>query len=128
LRLGSARLAPEGRPLVLEGKLRDLPPGHYAVELAIPDLASRLTENGQPLRTTFTIVPPRSEEMLRLEANLPLLEDLAVASAGRVFRPEEVPQLHELLTARQRPEVERVPAEAISLVGDCARPSSGFYL
>lgn len=102
---------PEGRPRVLEGKLRDLPPGHYAVELAIPDLASRLTENGQPLRTTFTIVPPRSEEMLRLEANLPLLEDLAVASAGRVFRPEEVPQLHELLTARQRPEVERVPTK-----------------
>src|SRR5262249_9273082 len=37
---------PEARPRELEAKLRDLPPGQYAVELAIPDLADQL--NGPP--------------------------------------------------------------------------------
>ena len=41
------------QPRVLEGQLRDLPPGRYAVELAIPDLADKLKDkDGKPLRAT----------------------------------------------------------------------------
>ncbi|MGL4552885.1 MAG: hypothetical protein ACRC33_17045, partial [Gemmataceae bacterium] len=102
---------PEGRPRVLEGKLRDLPPGRYAVELAIPSLADKLTEAGKPLRAAFTVTPPPSEETLRLEANVPLLEDIAVSSGGRVFTPADAEGLRDLLAAKSRPEVERVPTK-----------------
>jgi hypothetical protein len=103
---------PTARPRVLEAGLRDLPPGEYAVELAIPELGEKTTDaEGKPLRTTFRIAPPESKEMLRLETNVDLLMDLAHSSNGRLFAPHEVGELRELLTNRNRAEIERIPTK-----------------
>jgi hypothetical protein len=102
-----------GQPRVLDGKLRDLPPGRYAVELALPEMADKLlvpAKEGQeekPLRATFTVLPPESRERIDLEMNLPLLEGLAKASGGRVFLPWEVNELEQLLVSQGLPHVER---------------------
>jgi hypothetical protein len=106
----SVALVPLGRreaqPRVLEGKLRDLPAGHYAVELVIPDLGDKLNApaaDGQPakkLRATFSVTPPDGEEMVELATNYPLLEELAAKSGGQVFAPENTAGLAEALTKR----------------------------
>lgn len=104
---------PAARPRALEGQVRDLPPGRYAVELAIPDLADRLLtpakegEPARPLRTTFTVSPPESRELIELETNQALLDDLAVRSGGRVFTPADVAELRDLLANRSLVEVDR---------------------
>ena len=100
------------QPRVLEGKLRDLPAGRYAVELAIPDLADRLMgppEKGKeqkPLRALFTILPPESKELIDLQTNRTLLDDLALQSGGRVFTPEDASELRHLLARQSVPHVE----------------------
>jgi hypothetical protein len=94
-----------GQPRVLTGTLRDLPPGQYGVELVIPDLADKLLtpeepkseRAGKPLRASFTLLPPDSREAVDLETKWPLLEDLASASGGRVFTPEDAGELANLL-------------------------------
>src|SRR5207247_870760 len=78
---------------VLEGKLRDLPAGRYAVELVIPDLGDKLNApggDGPPakLRATFSVTPPDGEELVELATNYPLLEELAAKSGGQVFPAE----------------------------------------
>jgi hypothetical protein len=94
----------EAQARVLEGRVRDLPPGPYAVELAIPELADKLRDladlDGQPTkqRATFTVAPPDSEELVELGTNWPLLEELAAKSGGQVFTPENAGQLVDLLT------------------------------
>jgi hypothetical protein len=103
----NAGLAPlsrrENRPKELETKLRDLPPGRYEVELAIPDLADQLQAppgaDGRPgrLRAAFTVSPPDSLEMIELGTNRPLLDDLAQRSGGQVFEPEDAGELVERL-------------------------------
>jgi hypothetical protein len=91
------------QPRVLEGQLRDLPAGKYAVELAIPDLADKLKtpaepgREAKPLRAPFTVLPPDSQETVELGRNDVLLEDLAVQSGGQVFTAEDVGQLAERL-------------------------------
>src|SRR5262249_49982390 len=86
------------QPRVLEGQLRDLPPGRDAVELAMPDLADKLKhKEGKPLRAPFTILPPESKETADLERNDALLEDLAVRSGGKVYSPLDVNELAEQL-------------------------------
>jgi hypothetical protein len=102
---------PPARPRVLEASLRDLPPGQYAIELAIPELGDKTQQDGKPLRMTFRVAPPESKEMLRLETNTELLADLAGSSGGRVFRVHEVGELRDLLTARNRVTVERQPTK-----------------
>jgi hypothetical protein len=100
------------QPRVLEGKVRDLPGGRYAIELAIPDLADRLmapAEHGKnpvPLRAVFTMLPPESKEMIDLETNWPLLDDLAVQSGGKVFTPLTAGELRNLLVKQSVPNVE----------------------
>jgi hypothetical protein len=107
-----AALAPLARrpaqPRVLDAKkLRDLPAGRYAVELAIPDLADRLKDKaGKPLRSLFTVLPPESTEAVELETNRPLLDDLAVRSGGKVFTPEDASELAKLLNRQSVPQVE----------------------
>jgi hypothetical protein len=106
----SVALVPLGRreaqPRVLEGKLRDLPAGHYAVELVIPDLGDKLNaaaEEGQPakkLRAAFSVTPPDGEEMVELATNYPLLEELAAKSGGQVFAAENTAGLVEALSKR----------------------------
>jgi hypothetical protein len=97
------------QPRVLEGKLRELPAGRYAVELAIPDLADRLMsvpekgKEAKPLRALFTVLPPESKETIDLEMNRELLDDLAVQSGGKVFTPEDAVELVKLLSRQSVP-------------------------
>jgi hypothetical protein len=107
----SVALVPLGRreaePRVLEGKLRDLPAGNYAVELVIPDLGDKVNApagpDGEParkLRATFTVTPPDGGEMVELATNYPLMEEIAAKSGGQVFAAEDTAGLVEALTKR----------------------------
>jgi hypothetical protein len=96
----------EARPRELDAKLRDLPPGRYTVELAIPALADQLMAppgpDGQrgPLRAPFTVSPRPSTEMVDVATNLPLLEEIAAKSGGMVFTADNAAELAELLNQR----------------------------
>ncbi|MGH7172348.1 MAG: hypothetical protein ACRELG_18890, partial [Gemmataceae bacterium] len=109
----------EAQPRVLEGRLRDLPPGEYAIELVMPDYADKLTAKagppgkpdasvpGKPMRAHFTIRPPDSKEMIDLETRWPLLEEIAAKSGGKVFTPENAGELVDLLVKQSVPYTER---------------------
>jgi hypothetical protein len=85
----------------MEAKLRDLPAGQYAVELAIPNMAlDLLGPDGAPLRATFAISPRPSTEMNDLAMNVPLLEEIASKSGGQVFTAETAGELVELITRK----------------------------
>jgi hypothetical protein len=94
------------QPRVLEGRLRDLPAGQYAIELVIPDLEEKLRGPTRPdgksgkLRAPFTVVPADEDEMIELATNWPLLEELAAKSGGQVFTPENAAELVKLLTSQ----------------------------
>jgi hypothetical protein len=89
---------------LLEGKVRDLPAGRYAVELVIPDLGDKLNapaEGDQPvkkMRSTFSVTPPDSEEMVELATNYDLMNNLAAKSGGQMFAAEDTAGLVEALT------------------------------
>jgi hypothetical protein len=97
----------EAQPRVLEGRIRDLFPGQYAMELAIPELTDKLQgplgPDGKPvkLRAAFTVLPREGEEMVELATNFPLLEELAAKSGGKVFTPENTTELVDLLARRE---------------------------
>jgi len=97
---------PENRTRDLVGKLRDLLPGKYALELSIPEWTGDLQGppgidgRALPLRSTFEVLPPEQEELVEISANVPLLEDFANASSGKVYWPHETQELIERL-ARQ---------------------------
>lgn len=99
----------DAQPRVLEGRLRDLPPGSYAVELAIPELADRIRDaigsEGKPdrFRATFTVAMPESTEMVELAVNLPLLTELATKSGGQVIPVEEAARIVEYLDQQSVP-------------------------
>jgi hypothetical protein len=102
-----ATLTPrEAQPRVLEAKVANLPPGQYAVELAIPDLEGKLQGapgpdgKPRPLRAVFTIDPTGNAEMNELATNWPLLEELASKSGGQFFTPDQVSELAKRLTSR----------------------------
>ncbi len=96
----------EGRPRDLEARISGLLPGKYAVELDIPELASELV--GPPgsdgraakLRAAFEVVPPDSEELIDLSANITLLDELAKVSGGTVVTPATASTLVERLAER----------------------------
>jgi hypothetical protein len=97
----------EAQPRVLEGKVRDLPPGGYAVELVLPDFADKTVTPAGPLRAGFTLLPPESRELVHLQTNWPLLEELAGRSGGnRVFTPEDAMDLADLLAQQSVPVTE----------------------
>jgi hypothetical protein len=97
---------PDGRPRDLAGKVRDLTPGRYAVELEVPEWADQLQGPPGPdgragrLRCTFEVAPPDNEELVDLAANLPLLDELAQASGGKVYTLENARELIDALAAR----------------------------
>lgn len=97
---------PDGRPRDVAGKLRDLTPGRYAVELEIADwkgqLEGPLGPDGQPtkLRSTFEVLPPDNEEVVELSADMPLLEELATGNGRKVYRPDQVKELIDQLKAK----------------------------
>jgi|SRR5579875_77289 len=99
------------QPRVLEGKIRGLPPGEYAIELVVPEYADKLlTKEGpsdKPMRAPFTIRPPESKEMIDLETCWPLLEAIAAQSGGQVFTPENARELVDLLIQQSVPYSER---------------------
>ena len=106
----------EAQPRVLEGRLRDLPPAEYAIELVMPDYSDKLTakagppgkpDAGKPMRAAFTIRPPDSKEMIDLETRWPLLEEIAAKSGGKVFTPENAGELVDLLVQQSVPFSER---------------------
>jgi hypothetical protein len=102
----------EAQPHVLEGKVRDLLPGRYEIELAIPELADKLAAppgpDGKPgkLRASFTVTAPEGEEMVELATNWPLLDELAAKSGGKVFTAENASELADLLTRQSAVHVE----------------------
>lgn len=88
----------QARSRELEAKLRDLPPGRYAVELAIPGMDEQLRgPDGGPLRGTFAVSPRPTTELVELALNLPLLEEIASKTGGRVFTAENAAELADLL-------------------------------
>ncbi len=97
---------PDGRPRDVTGKLRDLAPGRYAIELEIPDWEAQLQgpvgSDGQPskLRSTFEVLPPDNEEVVELSADLPLLEEIAASSGGKVYQPDQMKELLSQLQAK----------------------------
>jgi hypothetical protein len=97
---------PDGRPRDVTGKLRDLAPGRYAIELEIPDWEAQLQgpvgADGQPgkLRSTFEVLPPDNEEVVELSADLPLLEEIAASSGGKVYQPDQIKELLSQLQAK----------------------------
>jgi len=108
-------LAGPARQRILEGRVRDLPAGAYAVELVVPDpvLSGRLlgpAANADPkfrLRAPFTVTPQNSDETVQLETNWTLLEELAQKSGGRVFTAEDASELIDWLTRQSVTRVER---------------------
>jgi hypothetical protein len=108
---GAVALVPltrrQAQPRVLEGRIRDLPAGQYAIELAIPELADKLQgppgPDGKPakLRATFAVLPPEGLEMVELATNFPLLDELAAKSGGKVFTPENAMELVDLLSRQE---------------------------
>jgi von Willebrand factor type A domain len=96
---------PDAQPGALEGKVRDLAPGDYFIELAIPELADKLIgpagTDGQPtkLKAQFTVTPRDNAEMIDLGTNWPLLEEIAAKSDGKVYTPENVAELGNVLVA-----------------------------
>ncbi|MBY0523248.1 MAG: hypothetical protein K2R98_07610 [Gemmataceae bacterium] len=96
----------QAQPRLLEGRVRDLPPGKYNIELAIPELADKLMgaagSDGQPMKfkAPFTITPRDNSEMIDLATNWPLLEEIASKSGGKVFTPETAHELGELLNSQ----------------------------
>ncbi|MGL4419446.1 MAG: hypothetical protein ACRCZF_02160, partial [Gemmataceae bacterium] len=90
---------PEGRSRDLMGKIKDLTPGKYAVELEVPEWANELVGPPGPdgrattLRCPFEILPPDAEELVDLAANTPLLEELATLSGGKLHTPETLGEL-----------------------------------
>jgi hypothetical protein len=105
---------PEDRPRELQARLRDLPPGQYAAELVIPDLADQLHgpsgPDGRPapLRAPFAVSPRDSTELTDLALNLPLLDELAAKSGGQVYTPETAADLGKLLARREATRTDRV--------------------
>jgi hypothetical protein len=104
----------EAEARVLEGKLRDLAAGNYAVELVVPDLGDKVNappgtdgESGKKMRATFSVTPPDGEEMVELATNYPLLEELSAKSGGQVFAAEDTAGLVEALTKRMVTREER---------------------
>jgi hypothetical protein len=96
----------EGRPREFQAKVRDLPPGRYAAELVIPELGEQLlTPPGadgkrSPLRAPFSISERPSTEMIDVATNLPLLEEIAAKSGGKVFTAENATELADLLAQK----------------------------
>jgi hypothetical protein len=114
----------EAQPRVLEGQVRDLPPGQYRVELEIPTLSDKLKTPPEPedetedkqRRDTFAVLPPDGGEMVDLGTNWTLLEDLATRSKGEVIAPDQIDHLADRLVSqvitRERREDEKLWQDA----------------
>ncbi len=84
------------------GKIKQLPPGQYRLELDIPELRAKLAELPAADKTVhgFTVLPPEDGELIDVATNWDLLQALAEQTQGRLFTAEDAEQLPDLL-ARQ---------------------------
>ncbi len=96
--------AQEAQPRLLEGRIRDLPPGRYFIELAIPDLADKLAGLSiaelKDKVPSFSVTPQTSAETLELSTNWLLLQELAQRSGGQVYTAENAKELGDKLASQ----------------------------
>jgi hypothetical protein len=98
------RLTPApARPRVLQGQVRDLPPGRYGIELDIPRLGDKLKadpgDKGPGRQgADFRVLAAESGELADVAANWTLLEALAAAGGGELFTPETAGRLPDRLS------------------------------
>jgi hypothetical protein len=81
----------KGQPRTLEGKLRDVPPGSYKIELDFGDLAGKLGPDFEAKAVNdhaaeFVVTSPPNDEMSDVTANPDLLQILADKSAAKDSR------------------------------------------
>jgi len=97
-----ARLQPNPEiPGQLEGTQANLPPGDYAMELAIPDLDRKLLDtDGKPLRATFKVLPPENGEKQNLATNWERMKEIADKSGGLMLPVEKASEIIEKLKSR----------------------------
>ena len=106
-------LVREGQPRMLEGKVRNLPPGTYRIALDIAPLADKLREPADPMapgatRAEFVVVAPPSEEMLDVSTDWELLQNLAKESkSNKVYTPEKASRLVDDLKRQEERRVDR---------------------
>jgi hypothetical protein len=87
------------RGKLLEGKLRDLPAGAYRIDLDV----AKLRDPPFSGDAGFTVLPVENTELLDLSPNWELLQGLAEQSQGRMFTPENVEQVLDLLAQTVQP-------------------------
>jgi hypothetical protein len=79
----------KGRPLQYEGRVSSLPAGDYQVRLAV----DQALPGDKRIETTVFVHEKPSAELSDLSANRDLLVQIASASGGRLFLPDEVREL-----------------------------------
>mgnify|MGYP001278283079 CR=1 FL=1 len=87
---------PDDRPRDLEARFPHLPAGDYLAELVIPERAADLPTlpgTNAPVRAAIRVSPAESVERRDLSTNIPLLEQIASLSGGRVVMPEDASDL-----------------------------------
>ncbi len=91
---------------LFEAQVRDLRAGDYRIEVDIPELHAELAVPPDPeeqklvRRNWFTVLPETEGELFDLGTNESLLRSLAEVSHGRLFTPENVDVLLDLLARR----------------------------
>ena len=78
---------------VYAGRTAPLSEGQYEVTVQ----ASGFSNQAMNVRTSFVVLPPRSEELQETACNDGLLREMSLASGGRFLREEQIGQLAELL-------------------------------
>ncbi len=78
-----------GQPLQYEGRVLSLPAGEYQARLS----AEQATLGEKPIETTIFVHDRPSIELSDLSANRDLMTQIADASGGRLFLPDEVRDL-----------------------------------
>jgi hypothetical protein len=84
----------EERTTVFEGKAVGLPPGEYRVVLAV----EQADLGAEPIAFELAVHAKLTTELAELTANRELLEEVASATGGRLFLPDEVHQIPDLFT------------------------------
>ncbi|MGD9854327.1 MAG: hypothetical protein AB7U20_05185 [Planctomycetaceae bacterium] len=79
-------------PLVHEGKVSALKTGEYRVELQVEDADL----GDEPVSAELIVSAPGTSELAELSADRNLLEQIAEATGGRLFLPDEVDKIPEL--------------------------------
>lgn len=85
------------RPLFHGGRILSLEPGEYKIRLKVDPPHGDKLNNGKPIEADLIVKNKRSVEMRILNANKPLLAQMASLSNGRLFLPDEAHQIPALI-------------------------------